>query len=91
MKFIIITNVVARYVFNYALSWAEEVSRYMMVWMIMLGAAMAVRLGAYFRMEMIGHSFGMGVRNILIWVTGGYAAIVGLLLLWEGITLLPFD
>ena len=53
MTLIVIVNIFSRYFLNYAISWAEEISRYLMVWMVMLGAAMGVRLGTHFRMEMI--------------------------------------
>ncbi len=34
-----ITNVVARYVFNSPIQWAEELSRYAFIWLVFLGSA----------------------------------------------------
>jgi TRAP-type C4-dicarboxylate transport system permease small subunit len=87
MTFVVIANVVARYCFNFGLSWAEEIARYLMVWLAMVGAAMAVRSGTHFRMEFLEHIVGPGTRRLLrgIWL----AAIAGLalLLLYQGVIL----
>lgn len=40
---VIFVNVVARYFFSSSFSWAEEVSRYAMVWVTFLGAAYCVK------------------------------------------------
>lgn len=41
-------NVVGRYVFNFSLAWADELSRFLFIWIIFIGAALA-----YFRDEHI--------------------------------------
>lgn len=41
-------NVTGRFVFNYSLAWAAELSRYVFIWVIFIGAALA-----YFRDEHI--------------------------------------
>ena len=89
MTLIVIINVVSRYFLNYAISWAEEISRYLMVWMVMLGAAMGVRLGTHFRMEMIENFVGRGVKPIFHWFTLTVFSLVGFVLLWHGMILLP--
>ena len=37
------TNVLARYVFNQPIEWAEEFSRYAFIWLVFLGAAACTR------------------------------------------------
>lgn len=51
MAVLVFANVVARYVFNHSFVWAEEVSRYMMVWVGFLGAGLVLRLGAHIAVE----------------------------------------
>lgn len=46
-------NVVLRYVFNTGLPAAEEVARLMFVWMIFLGAILALARGAHLGMEIV--------------------------------------
>lgn len=40
-------QVFARYVLNDASSWSEEVARYMMLWMVMIGSAVVIRTGGH--------------------------------------------
>lgn len=51
MAVLVFANVIARYVFNHSFVWAEEVSRYMMVWVGFLGAGLVLRLGAHIAVE----------------------------------------
>ena len=87
MTAIVTSNIVARYFFNYALSWAEEVARYMMIWLVMLGAAMGVREGIHFRMEMVEHWVGPKLKTMLSLATQVVFGIIGFLLVWQGIIL----
>ncbi|MCO5147607.1 MAG: TRAP transporter small permease [Aquamicrobium sp.] len=47
MSCIVFTNVALRYTTNYSIPWAEEVARYMMVWMTFLGAGLTLRYGGH--------------------------------------------
>ena len=50
---LIFTQVVLRYVFNNALSWSEEMARYMMIWCAGFGIAAGVRVGAHIGIQAI--------------------------------------
>ncbi len=45
MSAIVFANVTLRYTTNFSIVWAEEVARYLMVWMTFLGAGLALRTG----------------------------------------------
>ncbi|MEO3386303.1 TRAP transporter small permease [Mesorhizobium sp. CAU 1741] len=47
MSVIVFTNVSMRYLTNFSLTWAEEVARYLMIWMTFLGAGMVLRIGGH--------------------------------------------
>ena len=49
--FVLFVNVVLRYVFHYGISWAEEVTRYIMLWTVFIGAAVISREGTHVSME----------------------------------------
>ena len=51
MSVIIFTNVVLRYTTSQSIEWAEEVARYMMVWMTFLGAGPVLRYGGHIAVE----------------------------------------
>ena len=51
MATLVFTNVVTRYVFGFSLNWAEETSRYLMIWVAYLGAGLAMREGRHVAIE----------------------------------------
>lgn len=69
--------VITRYIFSYSPSWTEEVTRYLMVWMIMLGAATLAlfddHITLYIFSEKLGHRgklvHGIVVRSIVLAVS----------------------
>jgi TRAP-type transport system small permease protein len=52
MAVLVIANVVARYVFNNSFIWAEELSRYMMIWVGFLGSGLVLRVGAHIAVDL---------------------------------------
>ncbi|WP_251975731.1 TRAP transporter small permease [Salinicola avicenniae] len=50
---VLFANVIARYVFNDGFSWAEELVRYQIVWMVMLGASVAARQGIHIGVDIL--------------------------------------
>lgn len=47
MSCIVFANVTLRYLTNFSIPWAEEVARYMMVWMTFIGAGLTLRYGGH--------------------------------------------
>jgi TRAP-type C4-dicarboxylate transport system permease small subunit len=41
--FLIMFQIMGRYVFNYSISWSEEAATFVQVWLVMLGAGLAMR------------------------------------------------
>ncbi len=53
MVTLVFVNVVCRYILNFSIIWAEEVSQYLMVWVTFLGAGLALRQGRHVAIEML--------------------------------------
>ncbi len=53
MSTLVFVNVVTRYIFNFSIIWAEEVSQYLMIWIAYLGAGLALREGRHVALEML--------------------------------------
>lgn len=51
MAVLVFTNVVSRYVFNHSFVWAEELSRYLMIWGAFLGSGLVLRIGAHIAVD----------------------------------------
>lgn len=53
MTTLVFINVIARYLFNYSIIWAEEISQYLMIWIAYLGAGLALREGRHVALEIL--------------------------------------
>ena len=77
------------YVMQATFQWYDEVARLCFVWMIFLGAAVAVRRGAHFRLHLLIDRFGPTARRrvdlVVIVVVIAFAAV----LLAGGIAIAP--
>lgn len=67
---VVVCQVVWRYLFNNSLSWTEEISRYMYVWVIFIGAAVAIKEGTHIGIDYFLQKFkDKGKRRIDILLT----------------------
>jgi len=54
---IVFAQVIMRSVFNYSLSWSEELSRYIFIWQTWLGASIALRDNEHIKVELLFNFF----------------------------------
>ena len=79
-------QVFGRYVLDHAPSWSEELSRYLMVWMTMLGSAAVLRSGGHISVTTLTDSLPpaalavvLGLRDAALVATTGVLAWWGVL------------
>ncbi|OSP55902.1 C4-dicarboxylate ABC transporter permease [Pseudoruegeria sp. SK021] len=65
MSCIIFANVMLRYLTNNSIIWAEEVSRYLMIYMTFLGAGLALREGLLVAISQVHSRFAPKLRFML--------------------------
>jgi TRAP-type C4-dicarboxylate transport system permease small subunit len=86
---IVTAEVGLRYLFSSSLIFTEELSRYLMVWVVFLGSAIAVRDGSHIRITMVHNRLPARLQR----VTGIIANLMALTFLAvtavEGIRILP--
>jgi TRAP-type C4-dicarboxylate transport system permease small subunit len=74
--------VVCRYVFNNSLTWSEELTRYMFIWIVFLGAAIGVHKRAHIAVDVFMGRLAPGNERLLNvierLVTIAFAALVGI-------------
>jgi TRAP-type transport system small permease protein len=76
MAIFVFANVILRYFFNSGLTWAEEASRYLFIWLIFLGAIVAFKENAHLGVDTLvrklsarGKKTLFVVNNLLILIT----------------------
>ena len=52
------TQVIARYVLQVSVPWAEETARYVFIWMTFLGASYAAKKGIHIRVDLLESALG---------------------------------
>jgi len=62
---VVFSQVTSRYVFNNSLTWAEEMARYLQVWVVLLAAATAVRSGSHISVDYATHNLPVKYKRFL--------------------------
>jgi TRAP-type C4-dicarboxylate transport system permease small subunit len=83
MATLVFVNVVARYLLNFSIIWAEEVSQYLMIWIAYLGAGLALREGRHVALELLhdwlpgalGRKVRMGIGGLVLVFLGAVTVL----------------
>ncbi len=86
---IVTCEVVLRYLFGRSLIFAEELSRYLMVWTVFLGSALAIRDEAHIRISILSKRLPRQFQLLMTFCTHGLTMIFLVILTVEGIRILP--
>jgi|TARA_B110000881_G_C18367876_1_gene409690 C4-dicarboxylate transporter DctQ subunit len=65
---ILFANVVARYIFNWGVPWAEELVRYEIVWMVFIGGSVAARTGIHIGIDILATFSPKQIRPVILLV-----------------------
>ena len=85
----VVWQVLSRYLFVVPAAWTEELARFLLIWIGMLGAAFAYRQGSHLGIDLLASRFGTSGRQTLhrtihavcllfaasVLVTGGWALV----------------
>ena len=77
-------QIVMRYGLNSSLLWAEEVSRYLLIWLAFLGVAMSYERGEVAALTFVSAALWRRPALILGMITAGLSLLLCLLLVWYG-------
>ncbi len=65
MSLVVLLQVFSRYLFNHAFVWAEELVRYLMIWMVMIGAALVQATNEHIRIDFLPMLAGPRARIVM--------------------------
>ncbi len=82
-------SVFMRYVLNYSLTWAEELARYMFIWLVYLGAALCVRRRKHIVMDIVIASMKPGLKKVFSLVNNAIMLAFVLVLAQQGFRMMP--
>lgn len=82
-------EVVLRYLFGLSLIFTEELSRYLMVWFVFLGSAIAIRDGSHIKITVLVKHFSHKTQQVLSLIAYTLSAFFLVIITIEGIKILP--
>lgn len=83
---VIAASVFWRYALNDALSWSEEIAKYMMIWMVFTGAPIALRQGGHVAIEILPNLLPDRARQLLFGLVFLIIAALMVMLVYRGTT-----
>jgi C4-dicarboxylate transporter DctQ subunit len=84
MTLLTFAQVVARYVFNYSFVWALELTGVMFAWLIFIGMAYGVRVGAHIGIDAAVKALGERASRIVGCIALILCIVYALIVLWGG-------
>lgn len=82
---VVSTVVIARYIFNEGIFWGEELARYLMIYMALLGAAVALRTDQHPRLTIVLLMLPPRWQRIVAMLTKLLLLVAILVLFWQGL------
>lgn len=82
-------SVFSRYVLNFSLTWAEELTRYMFVWLVYLGASLCIRRRKHIVMDIVIASMKPGMKRIFSVINNIIMLAFVLVLAQQGFRMMP--
>lgn len=83
-----ITQVIFRYFLNRPLHWVDELSRFVFIWMIMIGAGLAMARAAHFSIDFIKEGMPKVGRMISHIIAQGSIMLFSLVVIIQGVRLM---
>ena len=90
MTTIVFTQVFMRFVLNNSLSWAEEISRFLMIWMCFLGSGVASKEGEHIAVNIIFKALPTKIKPYVIFFTKIFILFFLGFCVWRGISMVQF-
>lgn len=86
MTILIFTNVILRYVFHTGITWAEEMSRFMFIWMVFLGSILVLKEGTHIGMDILVRKVPENFSKLLLFIGNCIILVIAFIVLngsWE--------
>ena len=80
----LVWQVIGRYVFHKAPGWSEELARFLMLWLTMLGSAAALRGGGHLSVTVLLDSLGPRAVAVVLALRDAVMVAASGLLVWQG-------
>lgn len=87
---ILFMNVMLRYIFKSSTSWAEELIKYLMIWIAFIGGSICARTGAHVSIDFLYEYLSVKSKKMVFVVVNTIAAIFACIMMIYGIKVIGF-
>lgn len=88
MSILIILQVISRFLIHFPLTWSEELSRYLMVYIVFAGASLAMRHNQLISIELLPELLSAKKRKIVIILVAIFSIVFFGILFFQGLNML---
>ncbi|QOY35312.1 TRAP transporter small permease [Anaerobacillus isosaccharinicus] len=81
---LIFVNVISRYFFGTSINWAEELARYIIVWITFIGISTCTRFDDHVKIEVLTNKFRQSIREIIKKIVNVVNTLLALYLFYLG-------
>ncbi|MCX7788004.1 MAG: TRAP transporter small permease [Spirochaetes bacterium] len=81
MVILVFSNVIARYFFHSAITWADKIARFLFIWLTFLGTALALHQGLHIGMDVLTSRLSVRKKNV-VEIAGFIFILAFLLVVW---------
>lgn len=85
--FVVLADILSRTVLGHSISWATELARYAIIWMVFIGSSLAARTGAHITIDVAAELLPTRFARILLFFASILSAIGCALIAYLGQTL----
>lgn len=83
MVLVVFSNVIGRYFLNSSLAWAEEISRFLLIWSVFLGAVLAYSKDEHLALDIVVQNFSPPMQRMIA-LFGDILVLFCLILIFNG-------
>jgi len=65
LSIVVLAQVIFRYVLNHPLAWSEEMARFLLIWIVLLAAAVGVKRKSHFSVDILTKKFAERTNQLL--------------------------
>jgi len=90
LVFITFFQVINRYILKYPICWTEEIARFLLVWVTLIGAALCTREDSHIQIDLLYLKFNPKIQQIISLIINLIFLTFAIFIIYQGIAILQF-
>jgi len=83
-------QVINRFILRYPYSWTEELSRFLFIWVTLIGTVICVRDDTHIQIDLLYNKLAPKIQRIVSLIINIIFLTIAIIIFWQGIEILQF-